>query len=317
MRLSIISCLSWLFLAFAPFSNGLAATPLTEREHRVCRNLSHCLRIVDEHPIDSFDYTVLVEEFRRYGTKGRDALLKRISNGDRTGRHAADLLSLTQDSSALAPLKTLAANEAIKGRDLARRTLKALTKRLDPKSDSTARMIIAPINLSAVNCPSVINLTVQNQGREMPFFESDIARPDRFGAYRPGATYRIPSPLTDRGDLNSAVSLTQGWLAGYAGGLILYDPHTGVPKLLSDAPIITVQAQIPEKREQGAWALIEDADGLLFVDALQQIVIARFPGQLSGLARAADNRLLISTTTGLVMGISPKGEITSGCGPNS
>lgn len=51
------------------------AKPLTKAEHSVCQSLRHCVDIVERHDASEYDYDVLMEEFRRFGPKGRQAVL--------------------------------------------------------------------------------------------------------------------------------------------------------------------------------------------------------------------------------------------------
>ncbi|MEL6687544.1 MAG: hypothetical protein AAFP97_07970 [Pseudomonadota bacterium] len=295
-----------------------AASPLTKAEERICRNLSHCLKIVDAHPMDSFDYAVLANEFKRFGPRGRDALIRRIQKGGIAAGHAADLLALAQNASALAPLRALDDHKDEEIRSLVTRTQEALQLRLTAKhSDTvskTARTQVANANIDVGSpCPAATPIQPVSQSREMPFFEAEIAQPDAYGAYRPSATYRVPHRHTQRGNLTSAVSMTGGWLAGYPGGLIRYDDETGAPDVLSDASVISLQRHRPFDLGGGVWAIVEAPEGLLVADVLPLTVMARLPGQLNGLGRLDDDRLVLSTTAGVILSLSPDGTVTQGC----
>ena len=111
-----------------------AANPLSRAEQTVCRNLSHCLSILDDHPHDSFDYAVLAQEFTRFGDRGRKALIKRVSQGDtaknRSASHAADLISIMPDEHFLAPLQALSDREKPQNQQDAARELAQQNRRV-------------------------------------------------------------------------------------------------------------------------------------------------------------------------------------------
>ena len=50
----------------------------------VCKNISHCIDIVERHAPDSFDYQVLNGEFQRFGEKGKAALITLLGSKDET-----------------------------------------------------------------------------------------------------------------------------------------------------------------------------------------------------------------------------------------
>lgn len=263
--------------------------------------------------MDSYDYSVLAEEFRRYGTKGRDALIRRLRKGGTEAGHAADLLALSRDASALPPLKALLSHEDDAVRTLAQRTYEALDKRLSQtESDTPHKAKRPPLSLTSP-CPTAKPASIASQQREMPFFEADVSQPDRFGAYRPSALYRVALPQTQRSDLISAVSVPGGWLAGYSGGLIRYDNETGEPDILSDASVISLQRKRPSDFASGVWAILDAPDGVLILDAVNARKIARLNGQLTGLARSQDNHLILSTSEGVTLSLSPDGDLTTGC----
>jgi len=53
-------------------------------ESRVCKNLRHCVDIVERHDPDSFDYQVLNGEFQRFGKKGKASLINMLASKDET-----------------------------------------------------------------------------------------------------------------------------------------------------------------------------------------------------------------------------------------
>lgn len=293
-----------------------ASNPLSAAEQQVCRSLSHCLSIVDAHPADSFDYGVLAAEFRRFGETGRDALLQKIEKGGTLALHAADLLALSRDASAIAPLSAMERTGDKATQTLAGKTRQALTLRLQPAKESGVTPPPVQTVLSAP-CPHSEIVAVDAQRREMPFFESDVARPDAHGAYRPSARFTLPLAHAGRGALRSAVPVPGGWLAGYAGGLVRYDAQSGEPTLLSDARVISLQRRDPERTGAGVWAVLEAPGGMIVADALALTVKGRLPGRLSGMSRTANGTLLIGTDAGTVLGLSPQGDVASGCGPHA
>lgn len=313
MKDRLSSLISALLLITGTALSSVAATPLTKAEETVCRNLNHCLKIVDEHPMDSYDYAVLADEFRRFGDKGRDSLLRRLRKGGVEAGHAADLLAMTRDTTVLAPLKALGSHKDETVQMLAIRTHDALETRL--KAKEIARLPSRPIEpVSATSpCPSAEPVSPAAQRREMPFFESKIAHPDRFGAYRPSAPFRVELQRTERSNLMSAVSVPGGWLAGYQGGLIRYDNETGRPEVLSDAVVISLQRRKPSDFASGVWAIFETPDGLIISDPSADRTMARLNGQLTGLARTQADDLVLSTSSNVTLRLSPDGELATGC----
>lgn len=70
------------------------AGSLTRGEQTVCQSLRMCMDIVTRHDASEFDYAVLTEEFRRFGLKGRAALLDSL-NGTKATPDMAILLAET------------------------------------------------------------------------------------------------------------------------------------------------------------------------------------------------------------------------------
>jgi len=66
-------------------SNALAKP----NESIVCKNVRHCVDIVERHAPDSFDYQVLNGEFQRFGDKGKTALLNMLASKDETDMRRA------------------------------------------------------------------------------------------------------------------------------------------------------------------------------------------------------------------------------------
>ena len=63
-------------------------------ESIVCKNIRHCVDIVERHAPDSFDYQVLNGEFQRFSTKGKAALIALLASKDETDiRRAQAVLS--------------------------------------------------------------------------------------------------------------------------------------------------------------------------------------------------------------------------------
>ena len=58
-------------------------------ESIVCKSVSHCVDIVERHAPDSFDYEVLNGEFKRFGSKGKTALLNMLASKDETDMRRA------------------------------------------------------------------------------------------------------------------------------------------------------------------------------------------------------------------------------------
>ena len=58
-------------------------------ESIVCKTVRHCVDIVERHAPDSFDYHVLNGEFKRFGEKGKTALLNMLASKDETDMRRA------------------------------------------------------------------------------------------------------------------------------------------------------------------------------------------------------------------------------------
>jgi hypothetical protein len=294
---------------------GAARSPsaLTPAEANICLSLSHCLKILDTHPHDSFDYAVLSDAFTQYGKRGRRALLRRLKKADIAG-NAADLLALSQDPSILPELEKLRVETAGETAALVGRTIDAIRqRRRQPQPDAPIKRTSAPPLISPPPCPLGRAADPASQRKEMPYFEAAIARPDRFGAFRPSAVYRVSTPHAERPDLRSAVSRLDGWVAGYDGGLLRYDSRTGEPEVLTDMGVITLQRKYAQKVDSGVWAVLKSKSGLIIIDALSLSVYASMPGHLIGLRRTEEDHLLISSSNGLTLSIDPDGKISSGC----
>ncbi|WP_298919041.1 hypothetical protein [uncultured Algimonas sp.] len=299
---------------------ALSANPLTPAEREVCGSLSHCLKIVDDHPHDSFDYQVLTGEFARFGPRGRKALIQRIGKGGAEGGNAADLLALTYDADAIDELEDLERSQNGAVRDLARRTREALEQRLSARPVEPPRL--APVEIMTTppdmqTCPTGMPVGTESQRREMPFFEAAIARPNADGAYRPSPVLRVPFRRSGRDALRSAVSIPGGWLAGYPDGLIRYDDATGAPSILSERTVLSVQRLQQDRPDSGVWIIFDDggALGLALIGPSGSMEPIAWPGRtgtrLSGLQRAADGTLYLSAPG--IVSLSPDGTASAGC----
>lgn len=72
---------SVLTLALGILGTSLAqAAELTSQERSVCASLQTCLDIVGRHDASEFDYTVLEDEFQRFGPKGQASLLRLLKS---------------------------------------------------------------------------------------------------------------------------------------------------------------------------------------------------------------------------------------------
>lgn len=58
-------------------------------ESIICKNVRHCVDLVERHAPDSFDYQVLNSEFQRFGPKGKAALLNMLASKDETDMRRA------------------------------------------------------------------------------------------------------------------------------------------------------------------------------------------------------------------------------------
>ena len=80
----IVGTISTFVLAAALSVSASAQSALTPGEIHVCKNVKHCLDIVDRHGPESFDYEVLNGEFQRFGATGKQALITLMSGKDET-----------------------------------------------------------------------------------------------------------------------------------------------------------------------------------------------------------------------------------------
>lgn len=55
----------------------------------VCKNLNHCVDILERHAPDEFDYAVLAEEFSRFGLKANDRLVRMLGSEDKVDQSNA------------------------------------------------------------------------------------------------------------------------------------------------------------------------------------------------------------------------------------
>lgn len=321
MQSARIACLTALLFTIVGPVPTLAANPLSAAERQVCRNLSHCLSILDEHPHDSFDYAVLAEEFARFGAKGRDRLIRRVGKGakadERVAGHAADLLAMSMDSSALPLLRALAARETGAVRDLAIRTHDALSARLHPNPDSASDLPVAkPSADLASACQPASQAGFAANKKGMPYFEMNVAAPDASGAYRPSAAFQIDRPLSTRANLRAAVSVAGGWYAAYPDSLVHYDSRTGAPIVRFSGCILTVQRRSDDLNIRHVWAIAADDDMTIRVmevgpDSLRDV--ARLARGINGLTRQADGRLCLRDDKGTVLALHPDGSVDADC----
>lgn len=66
-------------------------------ESIVCKNVRHCVDIIERHAPDSFDYKVLNSEFQRFGEQGKTALINMMDSKDETDiRRAQAVLAMGQ-----------------------------------------------------------------------------------------------------------------------------------------------------------------------------------------------------------------------------
>lgn len=302
----------------------MAANPLTKAEQTVCRSLNHCLRIVDAHPHDSFDYGVLATEFRRFGRKGRDALLRRIKTNDEAAANAADLLALSRDPSALSRLKALAKHSGDPSNGLAARTLQALTARLEAAADQTDTSFDKDRNAATEDtCLRDFPADFAARKNEMPFFEANIATPDKHGAFRPSAVYRFdPSPASrperfmSRGWLRAAVPVPGGWFAAYPNGLVYYDSKTGKPDIRHRSCFVSLQRQDMSNLAPNIWAFLDRPNGgtrILDVGADSQMKAFDLSGRLSHLERHIDGSLCAIASDATSVTLRTDGSAVPGC----
>lgn len=301
----------------------VAANPLTQAEQPVCRSLKHCLQIVDAHPHDSFDYGVLAEEFRRFGPKGRDALLRRIKKNDKAAHNAADLLALSRDASALSRLKALVKQSGDPSHDLAARTEQALRARLRLVDKSMEPPESFHGLYTEASCLREFPDNFDARKNEMPFFESDIATPDQHGAFRPSATFRFepshasfPEPYMSRGWLRAAVPLPGGWFAAYPNGLVYYDSKTGRPDIRTRSCVVSLQRRDVNSLTPNIWAFLDTPDGgtrILDVGSESLTKAFDLSGRLSHLERQTDGSLCAAASNATSVTLRTDGSTVPGC----
>jgi len=298
-------------------SLAMAANPLSAAEHQVCRSLRHCLEIVDTHPHDAFDYAVLVEEFRRFGGKGRDALIRTIAkDGDGAG-HAADLIALMGETAALPPLQNLKARASTRTRLLVTRTVKAIQARhsnadapAPPNPQRSQGLQSDPI------CKIGAPLPFSGRKREMPFFELNIAAPDAFGAYRPSAAFNAPILFLDRGWLRAAQPVPGGWLAAYPDGMVEYDNATGAPRIRHKGEIISLQSAEETGVSPKHWVFIlndKNQTYIAFVDRKMTRLKTALPAPLVELRRGDNSEIYASSGKNQSVTLLPDGSTRAGC----
>lgn len=301
----------------------LAKSPLTPAEQRVCRSLNHCLKIIDAHPHDSFDYAVLAEEFRRFEPKGRDALLRKIKKGGQSAGHAADLLALTRDASALPRLSDMAARSDEPSHGLAARTEHALTARLG----LVEKPMESPESFHGLyteaSCLREFPDNFDARKNEMPFFEADIATPDQHGAFRPSATFRFepshasfPEPYMSRGWLRAAVPVPGGWFAAYPNGLVYYDNKTGAPDIRDRSCIVSLQSRDATSLSSHIWAFSERSGlgtSVLDIGPNSRRIAAHLPGRLSHILRLPDGNLCVMSDDSAALTLRTDGTTAPDC----
>lgn len=295
----------------------MAANPLSEAEQPVCRSLSHCLTIVDNHAHDSFDYAVLADEFQGFGKKGRKALIKRIEKGGSSSGHAADLIALMGDKDALARLRKRRTDDSA----LIARTVTALNARLTPEpSTPPAPLPSLPLSDSENRppvCARGTPLKFEARRREMPFFERSMATPDRYGAYRPSAAFNAPLALASRSHLRTARPVPGGWLAGYPDGLLSYDNDTGAPRLRIKGDVLSVQARHHRTLTPDSWAFILNANNQTYIvdvgpNSLR--LVTTLTGPLTELRRGKEGVIYAASEAGSTITLRPDGSVKAGCG---
>lgn len=298
----------------------MAANPLSPAETTACRSLQHCLDIIETHPPDSFDYDVLAVDFKRFGAKGRKALIRKVKKSNRSAANAADLLAISGDAAVLALLKDHHAKTRPTPSLLITRTIVALQTRLDSPSDSASAPLPARMLKQVVGAPQICAygtaIPFESRRREMPFFEYDMATPDGFGAYRPSATYQSPLPLAARGWLRTARPVPGGWLAGYPDGLIQYDSRTGAPALRLKGNILSVQAMRDDVLTANSWGFMLNTRNQTFIVEVQPNSVRQvtaLPGPLRELRRADDGSIYASSSDGRSVTLRPDGSTVAGC----
>lgn len=304
-------------LIFITPVSALAANDLTEAEQTVCRSLTHCLSILDNHPYDSFDYKVLAEEFGQYGRKGELALIKRLTIQNGKPEHAADLLAIMATSNSLDQLRSVSRKVPRPQRRLINRTYKAITARLKGHQKNEPPISVSmPPDTSNSGCSHGKDLRFSARKREMPFFELDVATPDLFGAYRPSARHDLPLTLASRGWLQSALPLAGGWLAAYPDGLVQYDNQTGTPQIIIRGRILSLQPQKDYSLSGDVWAFMPTKDGQTYILTISQNsvkLITTLPSSLSELRRDKDHRIYVTGQNGDSVTLMPDASFWPGC----
>lgn len=316
MRRPMRACLAALFLVLSFKTSLFAANPLTPAEQTICQNLRQCLSILERHPQDSFNYAHLNNAFEQFGKKGQKALIKLLLKGDEKAGHAADLIALSADEGLLTMLRDQETRRKAKDLALVDRTVTALASRVKGRTThSSVSSVPASRSSEQSYCQQGVPVELIAQRREMPFFEADIARPDPYGAYRPSAPYQIAARQTERRDLNSAVSIVGGWLAGYSGGLVHYRSETGAPTLLSRAPIISLQRLSPDRIDDQAWIISATSDTLIISLATDESMISllSLKGSLLDLRRTPEGALILVTSAGKTVQLRKDGSYIWGC----
>lgn len=306
-----------LMVALSTPCAGLAANPLSPAEQPVCQTLHHCLKIVETHPHDSFDYAVLAAEFRRFGPQGLYGLIRKIEKGGDSAGHAADLFALMGDASALPRLGDRRADANPTKTALIARTVAALQARLSATPSDFKLPSPAPPPQTAQICPDGTALPFEARRREMPFFELDVATPDAFGAYRPSATFKTPLRFASRGWLRTARPVPGGWLAGYPDGLVGFDSRTGAPTLRMKGHVLSVQARSDATMTPETWAFILDNQQQTYivdVGPKMLLLATTLPGPLAELRRGPDGSIYASSANGHSVTLLADGSIKSGCG---
>lgn len=307
-------------------SFGLAGTAhgseLTRAEERVCKRLDDCLSIVDRHSHNSFDYRVLGAEFARFGETGEKSLTRMIERGGAGAGHAADLLAQIGGASILDILSGLQSPNDAEVQHLSQRTYAAISARLSAanvaRPKTLSKRFASAVNQGPIPCRFGEPAALAMKRRQMPFFESQVAQPDAYGAWRPSAKYDAPYASTGRANLNSAVPIGTGWLAAYDGGLMFYDGNTGRPTALSDMTTITVQPwshPSSGERTKNVWAIMSDDTHTVIMDATPPapLIKARLPGAVGHVRRIANGDIAVSTRQNLTVRLRPDGTVTNGC----
>ena len=70
---------------------------LSPAENTICNSVKQCTDILTRHSRQEFDYSLLKQEFTRFGPKGVDALFKLMSGQNETSIHRAQQMLLNRD----------------------------------------------------------------------------------------------------------------------------------------------------------------------------------------------------------------------------